>query len=122
MSGLEQQLQQVLAAVEQLRDVGGDGPAIRKLLDSLFRSVHNLKANASANGLQNIARVAHEFENTLHLLRTGNAVFNKQGIQAEIWAGLKQEQKHALQQSLEEGANLYLVQTNFDLADFDRQF
>jgi chemotaxis protein histidine kinase CheA len=82
----------------QLRAVE-DGPQARKLLDTLFRSVHNLKARASANGLTALATAAHEFENVLHMLR-----------------------KDAVQQSLAEGARLYLVQTEFDVSDFDRQF
>ncbi len=58
-------------AVEQLRAVAGDGPATRKVVDALFRHVHNLKANASANGLNDLAAAAHEFENVLHSIRTG---------------------------------------------------
>ena len=84
--------------MNQLR-AAGDGPQARKLLDTLFRSVHNLKARASANGLAALAVAAHEFENVLHTLRKGG-----------------------VQQSLAEGARLYLVQTEFDLSDFDRQF
>ena len=89
------QIEQILKAIEQLREAGDDGPRKRKLLDALFRHVHNLKAKALANGLNNLAAAAHEFENVLHSLRTG---------------------------PLTEGARLFLVQTSFDVADFDRQF
>ena len=44
----------IFTAVEQLREVAGDGPATRKVLDALFRHVHNLKANASAKGLSEL--------------------------------------------------------------------
>lgn len=81
--------------MEQLRQAAGNGPQARKLLDTLFRSVHNLKASASANGLTSLANAAHEFENVLHSLR---------------------------KQALTEGARLFLVQTEFDVSDFDRQF
>ena len=81
--------------MEQLRAAGADGPQARKLLDTLFRSVHNLKATASANGLTNLAAAAHEFENVLHALR-------KQPLAAD--------------------ARVFLIQTDLDVSDFDRQF
>jgi len=81
--------------MEQLRHAAGNGPQARKLLDTLFRSVHSLKASASANGLTTLAAAAHEFENVLHTLR---------------------------KQPLAEGARLFLVQTDLDVNDFDRQF
>lgn len=92
-------VEQIFTAVEELRKVSNDGPATRKLLDALFRDVHSLKANASANGLNDLASAAHEFENVLHSLR-----------------------KNTLQQSIAEGAKLFLVQPDFDVADFDLQF
>ena len=81
--------------MEQLRQAAGNGPQARKLLDTLFRSVHNLKASASANELTTLVTAAHEFENVLHALR---------------------------KQPLAEGARLFLVQTELDVGDFDRQF
>jgi chemotaxis protein histidine kinase CheA len=81
--------------MEQLRQAAGNGPQARKLLDTLFRQVHSLKANASANGLTTLVAAAHEFENVLHALR---------------------------KQPLAEDARLFLVQTDLDASDFDRQF
>jgi chemotaxis protein histidine kinase CheA len=81
--------------MEQLRQAAGNGPQARKLLDTLFRQVHTFKASASANGLTTLAAAAHEFENVLHALR---------------------------KQPLAEGAKLFLVQTDLDVSDFDRQF
>ena len=92
---LHGQIQQILIAIEELRAAGDDGARKRKLVDTLFRHVHNLKAKASANGLNNLAGAAHELENVLHSLRT---------------------------RSLTKGARLFLVQTSFDVADFDREF
>ncbi|HJS23438.1 MAG TPA: ATP-binding protein [Pyrinomonadaceae bacterium] len=89
------QIEQILTAIEELRAAGDDGPRKRKLLDTLFRHVHNLKAKASANGLSSLAAAAHELENVLHSLRT---------------------------QSLTRDARLFIVQTSFDVADFDREF
>lgn len=85
----------IFTAVEQLREVAGDGPAMRKVLDALFRHVHNLKANASANGLNDLAAAAHEFENVLRSMRT---------------------------RAIAEGARLFLVRANFDVADFEQKF
>lgn len=89
------QIEQIFTAIDELREAGNDGPRKRKLLDILFRQVHNLKAKAAANGLNDLAAAAHEFENVLHSLRT---------------------------RPLTEGARLFMVQTSFDVADFDRQF
>jgi chemotaxis protein histidine kinase CheA len=89
------QLEQILTAIEQLRAAGDDGPSKRKILDTLFRQVHNLKARAAANGLDKLVAAAHELENVLHALRN---------------------------QSLTKGARLFRVQTSFDVADFDREF
>src|SRR6185436_11715221 len=80
----------IFTAVEQLHETAGDGPATRKLIDALFRHVHNLKANASANGLHNLAAAAHEFENVLHSIRTGAAgTFLSNAIPADVWNSLR---------------------------------
>ena len=104
-------IEQIVTAMKELREAGHDGPLTRKLLDTLFRSVHNLKARAAADGLNNLAAAAHEFENVLHSLRTGAAGGAvSEAIPADVWNSLKQEQKHTVQQSLAEGARLFLVQ------------
>jgi chemotaxis protein histidine kinase CheA len=118
-------VQQIFDAIEELRQAVDDGPRRRKLLDTLFRNVHNLKAIASANGLNNLVNAAHEFENLLHSLRTGvqtAGTLVSNAIPADVWSSLKQEQKHSLQQAVAEGAKLFLVQADFDFADFERQF
>jgi two-component system, chemotaxis family, sensor kinase CheA len=146
LSELEDQVEQIFATVEELREVAGDGPATRKLLDSLFRTVHSLKASATSNGLNSLGATAHEFENLLHSLRTGKTTLDTNTLQllsenadslsegltlqspstfeipADIWTTLKEDEKHTLKQSVNEGATLFLVQTSFDVADFDQQF
>ena len=137
MSDLEDKLEQINTALAELRATNSDGPATRKQLDSLFRQVHSLKAVASADGLSDLSRVAHELEDVLHALRTGESTLDSHALQqlaetsaalsetllpAEILNVLKAEEKHALKQSLKEGAKLFLVQTSFDQADFDQQF
>ena len=92
-------MEEITAAVEQLRALSEDGPARRKLLDDLFRKVHNLKAKAAANGLPNLVAAAHAFENVLHELRTARA-----------------------SEAVAEGARLFIVQTSFDIEDFEQRF
>jgi two-component system, chemotaxis family, sensor kinase CheA len=113
----------IFTAVEQLRVAAGDGPATRKALDALFRHVHNLKATASANGLNDLAAAAHEFETVLHSVRTRAAdTFVSNAIPADVWTSLRPDQKSALTQSIAEGAKLFLVEASFEVAHFDREF
>jgi two-component system, chemotaxis family, sensor kinase CheA len=43
-------------------------------------------------------------------------------LPSDICAALNDQERHKLQESLAEGAHLYLVSTNFETVDFDRQF
>ena len=138
MSDLEDKLAEINTALAELRTSTATGPATRKQLDSLFRQVHNVKAAAAADGLTDLSRAAHELENVLHSLRTGESTLDNAVLQQlaatsaalsetlllpdEISSSLKTEEKHALKQSLKEGAKLFLVQTSFDPSDFDQQF
>jgi len=137
LSELETQLEQIKAALADLRAHTGDGAATRKQLDSLFRRVHNLKAAAAADGLSDLSHAAHELENLLHSLRTGKSTLDGQVLQQltttsaalgdnllprDIWRSLKAEEKHVFRQCVKEGANLLLVQTSFSAGDFDQQF
>ena len=131
-----ERLAQISTGIEQLRTSAGKNR--RELLDSLFRSVHSLKAAAHANGLHDLAARAHEFEDLLHALRTGRASLDEltdfkqprniqnpqieSMIPAEIRDSLKDEERHRLAECVAEGANLYLVETSFGVSDFDRQF
>ncbi|HEX2268202.1 MAG TPA: ATP-binding protein [Pyrinomonadaceae bacterium] len=129
----EDRLSQISAKIDQLR--ASTGKDRRELLDTLFRNVHSLKAAAHANGLNDLAARAHEFEDLLHAVRTGKASLDEvpdfehpqhpqveNVIPAEIRDSLKDEERHRLAQCMAEGANVYLVDTNFALPDFDRQF
>ena len=136
MSTLEDQLRQITSALDDLRANHADGPETRKALDSLFRRTHNLKAAAAADGLNDLSHAAHELENVLHSLRTGTSTLDDRVLQqltdaisetlppvpAEIWNSLKAEERHALSQAVKEGADLFLVQTSFDVADFDQRY
>src|SRR6185436_10003065 len=86
-----------------------------------------------------LSRAAHELENVLHSLRTGTSTLDDRMLQqlsekssaisetlppvpAEIWNSLKTEERHSLSQAVKEGADLFLLQTSFDVANFDQQF
>lgn len=139
MSTLEDQLKQITAALDALRASPLRGHETRKALDLLFRRTHNLKATAAADGLRELSRAAHELENVLHALRTGSATLNADVLNQlterstaisdnlpivteEIWKSLKTEERHALSEAVKEGANIFLVETTFDVADFDQRF
>jgi two-component system chemotaxis sensor kinase CheA len=139
----QERIRQISATIDQLRATTGKDR--RVLLDTLFRTVHSLKAAAHANGLNDLAARAHEFEDLLHAVRTGRASLDEltdfkspqniltqdtqtQNIQiedaipAEIRSSLKDEERHRLAECLAERASLYLVETCFEVASFDRQF
>ena len=50
----------------------------------------------------------------------GESILN--ALDHEVWQTLSLEEKHRLEESVGEGAGLYLVETNFDITDFDQQF
>ncbi|HTG88501.1 MAG TPA: ATP-binding protein [Pyrinomonadaceae bacterium] len=129
----ERRIAEISATIAQLRERAGKDR--RQLLDTLFRSVHSLKAAAHANGLKDLAARAHEFEDSLHAIRTGRASLDElpgfdpppntqieNMIPAEIRGSLKDEERYRLAECVAEGANVYLVETSFGVSDFDRQF
>ena len=129
----EDRLTQISATLDQVR--GTEGKDRRELLDTLFRSVHSLKAAAHANGLNDLAARAHEFEDLLHAVRTGRASLDdltgfehpqvaqiENVIPAEIRGSLKDEERYRLAECLAENAHIYLVETKFNVDNFDRQF
>ena len=129
----EHRFTQISATIDQLR--AGPGKNERELVDSLFRTVHSLKAAAHANGRDDLAARAHEFENLLHAIRTGRASLDdlpdfdrrqdtriENVIPADISGALKDEERHHLAQCIAENANVYLVEASFDLTDFDQKF
>ena len=141
LSDLQDKLEQIKTALAELRATPSDGPATRKKLDALFRQVHSLKAAASADGLTDLSRAAHELENLLHSLRIGESSLDNHVLQQltetsaalsetllndlvpnDIWNSLKAYEKHALKQTISEGADIFVVDASFDVADFDREF
>jgi len=141
LSELANQLEEIRGALADLRTAATDGARARKELDSLFRRVHNLKAAASADGLDDLSHAAHELENVLHSLRTGQSALDDDVLRQltetsaalsetllsnlvpfEILNSLKAHEKHALRQSINEGADISVIDASFDVADFDWEF
>jgi chemotaxis protein histidine kinase CheA len=129
----EDRLAQISTAIDQVRASAGKNR--RDLLDNLFRSVHSLKAAAHANGLNDLVARAHEYEDLLHAVRTGKASLGElpdfdhpqitqveNAVPADIHDSLKDEERYRLAECVRENASIYLVETNFDVSDFDRQF
>jgi two-component system chemotaxis sensor kinase CheA len=79
---LKDRLEQICATIGELHQAADEGPKRRQLLDSLFRSVHSFKAAASAEDFEDLSRIAHELEDLLHSLRTGNLTFDTQVLRA----------------------------------------
>jgi two-component system chemotaxis sensor kinase CheA len=121
LSDLADKLEQIKTAFAELRASPAGGPETRKQLDALFRQVHSVKAVAAADGLTDLSRAAHELENVLHSLRTGESTLDNLVLQ-QLEQTLKATEKYALAQSLQEGAKLFLIQTSFDPSDFDHQY
>ena len=151
---INDRVDQISTTIEELRQASTDGRKSRQLLDSLFRTVHSFKAAASAEGLTNLSRTAHEFEDILHGLRTGKITLDaevlrvfdqtivalREGTQISgfarlnnrpstfsdtlpaEFAKLKDDEKHRATAALREGANLYVMNVEFEVSDFDERF
>ena len=74
-------VEQISALIADLRQSAGDGRKSRELIDSLFRAVHSFKAAASAEGRHDASGAAHEFENLLQALRTGELKLDNELLQ-----------------------------------------
>ena len=79
---INDRLDQISVTIEQLRQQAADGRRSRELVDSLFRTVHTFKAAAAAEGLSDLSRMAHEFENLLQALRTGKVTLDAEVFRA----------------------------------------
>ena len=77
---IEELVEQIFADLDDLRDLQADGRATRKqrlgrqLIDRIFRRVHSVKGSAASCGLGVVSHIAHEFENLLAEIRSGQVV------------------------------------------------
>ena len=78
---LEDRIEQIFSATEELREAAGEGKTTRQLIDSIFRNVHSFKASAASAGFDDLVQIAHQFENLLHALRVGRAHLNDEVLQ-----------------------------------------
>lgn len=79
---LRDRLDQISTTIQKLRHASADGRKSRQLVDSLFRTVHSFKAAAAAEGLNDLSRIAHEFEDLLHALRNGQLTCDAEVLRA----------------------------------------
>jgi len=76
---LEQLVELIFADLDDLRislTNGHERREARDLVDRIFRRVHNLKGSALSNELEGISQIAHEFENLLDAVRSGQTVLD----------------------------------------------
>jgi two-component system, chemotaxis family, sensor kinase CheA len=100
--------QQVLQAVEE---------AAQALLDELGPHDSGNQSNHTA-----LFSRLRQLSNSPSNRRIANGESFLNALDPEIRQTLSQEEKYRLEESVGEGANSYLVTTNFDLTDFDKQF
>ena len=65
-----------------LRRRGLEGRARRELVGRAFRRVHTIKGSASSSGLDEVARLAHEFETLLEGARAGRVRLSDEVLEA----------------------------------------
>jgi two-component system chemotaxis sensor kinase CheA len=100
--------QQVLQAIEE---------AAQALLDEL--NPHDSGSQRNHTALFNRLHQLSDASSNRRLV-DGESILN--ALDHEIRQTLSQEEKYRLEESVGEGANFYLVTTNFDMTDFDKQF
>jgi two-component system, chemotaxis family, sensor kinase CheA len=100
--------QQVLQAIEEVAQA---------LLDEL--GPHDSGNQTNHTALFNRLRQLSDASSNRRLV-DGESILN--ALDHEIRQTLSQEEKYRLKESVGEGANFYLVTTNFDMTDFDKQF
>lgn len=78
---MEEKIDHIFSGIESLRTVSSSGKTRRQLLEEIFRAVHSLKATAAAQQMEELAKLAHEFENLLHSLRLGRVQFDNEVLE-----------------------------------------
>jgi two-component system chemotaxis sensor kinase CheA len=76
---IEELVEQIFADLDELRATQAEGGNTsakkgRQLIDRIFRRVHSVKGSAASVGLEVVSRIAHEFENLLDEVRSGNVL------------------------------------------------
>jgi two-component system chemotaxis sensor kinase CheA len=71
---IEELVEQIFLDLDELREATLRGRAKREqraVIDRIFRRVHSIKGSAASTGLEALSKIAHEFENLLEALRSG---------------------------------------------------
>lgn len=68
---IEELVEHVFADLDLLRSKQQEGPARRRLLESIFRRVHSIKGSAASSNLTQTSELAHGIENLLDSVRSG---------------------------------------------------
>jgi two-component system chemotaxis sensor kinase CheA len=88
-------LTEIRAKIAALRFANVNATEHMTILREIFRQIHTLKGTAAAFGHETIRQTAHEFENILEKLRSGEIVFDEKVLEtlksgvAEIAAALE---------------------------------
>ena len=81
LRGAQRDLDEVNTA---LRDANGESAAYRKLVDMIFRVIHNVKGQAAMLGLRSVEIDAHRFEDTLVGLQRRNTLSGRDLIPVSL--------------------------------------
>lgn len=63
-------IEQVFAALDELREHSSSAPQQQDLIAAIFRQVHRIKGSAASFGFSGLAEIAHEFEHLLSAIRS----------------------------------------------------
>jgi two-component system chemotaxis sensor kinase CheA len=99
---LEQLVELIFADLDDLRislTNGREPREGRDLVDRIFRRVHTLKGSALSSEVEGVSQIAHEFENLLDALRSGQTVLSDPVLDICISA------TEALEESLSQAAS-----------------
>jgi two-component system chemotaxis sensor kinase CheA len=78
---LEELVELIFVDLDDLRASLTDGrePRVgRELVDRIFRRVHSVKGSSASSGLEMVSQIAHEFENLLDAVRSGQTPLDDQ--------------------------------------------
>lgn len=65
----EDLIEQVFAALDEMREPQRNRQRQRDLIDEIFRRIHRVKGSAASFGFEGLSEIAHEFENLLSAMR-----------------------------------------------------
>jgi len=82
LTEIEDRVEQLFVDIDELRANFAAGPARRNLVDRIFRHVHSVKGAAASIEFMDLSEIAHEFEDLLGSIRTGNISLDQKMLEA----------------------------------------